>query len=161
MSRRPTQFTRESAERIANVVRAIELTPRPARPLRFDREDDPPKSRVFRIARFSGDWPVGTDKVVTLKYLPSQTANVTNLFFPLEPGPGFAKDCAIAREGTSWFLIDVPFEKHTAIFVTETASPEFVTEVEFDPDACQLNVEKTTAIVIKSFETNTYLKFDT
>ena len=48
MSLEPTQFTRESAERIANVVRAAELASPVARPLSFERVDTF-KSKPFRV----------------------------------------------------------------------------------------------------------------
>lgn len=104
----PTQFTRESARRIAQVVRSSELTPAPARPLNFERVDFS-KARVFRVATFEGDWPIGTDNVVTFKNITStpNTVNATNLFFPVNfPAPA-QLDCAVAKEGTSWYLVDV------------------------------------------------------
>jgi len=106
--RDPTQFTRESAERIANVVRAAELGYPRARPLVFDRADDPPSRKVFRIATFTGSWPINSAKTVTFKYQTDtpNTANVTNLFVPLDSVPEGAADCAIAKEGTAWFLVN-------------------------------------------------------
>lgn len=103
--RDPTQFTRESAERIAKVVRAAELSYPRSRPLAFDRADAPPMRKVFRIATFTGPWPIGTDKEVTFKYVTEtpNTANVTNLFCGLNPN--FQCDVSIAKEGTAWFLL--------------------------------------------------------
>jgi len=37
-----------------------------------------------------------------------------NLFFPM-PAPAGATDCAIARDGTAWHLIDVPFTQVSVI----------------------------------------------
>lgn len=106
--RDPTQFTRESAERIANVVRAAELGYPRARPLVFDKADDPPSRKVFRIATFTGEWPIGDNKEVTFKYQTNtpNTALVKNLFVPLESAPDGPADCAIAKEGTAWFLVN-------------------------------------------------------
>jgi hypothetical protein len=61
---------------------------------------------VFRIATFTGAWAIGAVKNVNLKYLPgaTNTVNVTNLFAAV-PNPGIPGDCAIAKEGTAWFLI--------------------------------------------------------
>jgi hypothetical protein len=120
--RDPTQFTLESAERIANVVRAAELSVPEARPLSFAREDFFRNRKIFRICTFTGAWPTGVEKVVTFKYQTQtpNTASAINLFFPIT---GTANsDCAIAKDGTSWFLIDVPFETATAVFAGSTSS---------------------------------------
>jgi len=115
----PTQFTRESAERIANVVRAAELSGPVARPLMFERVDFVRNQKSFRIATFTGSWPTGTDKTVTFKYGATATAVATNLFFPITRTAA-AGDCAIAKDGTAWYLIDVPFETATAVFASTT-----------------------------------------
>ncbi len=120
----PVLFDRSSAERIANAVRRVEIGDRAESPLRFDPV--PPQQRkVFRIAKFSGAWNIAQEKTVTFKYQENtpNTAVVTNLFFPwpaIENSPEI--DCAIAKDGTSWFLIDVPMETGTAIFASATAT---------------------------------------
>lgn len=121
--RDPTQFTLESAERIANVVRAAELSTPEARPLSFAREDFFRNRKVFRVCTFTGAWPTGVEKVVTFKYqtqTPS-TASVMNLFFPITKTAA-SGDCAIAKDGTAWFLVDVPVEEATAVFASSTVS---------------------------------------
>jgi hypothetical protein len=121
--RDPTQFTRESAERIANVVRAAELSTPEARPLSFAREDFFRNRKVFRIATFAGAWPTGVEKVVTFKYQTAtpNTASAMNLFFPITKTAA-AGDCAIAKDGNAWFLVDVPVEETTAVFASSTVS---------------------------------------
>jgi hypothetical protein len=121
--RDPTQFTRESAERIANVVRAAELSSPGAKPLSFERADFFKQSKVFRVCTFTGAWPTGVEKVVTFKYQTAtpNTASAMNLFYPIAKTAA-AGDCAIAKDGTAWFLIDVPFETATAVFVGSTSS---------------------------------------
>jgi hypothetical protein len=42
------------------------------------------------------------------------TASATNLFWPIPEGP--SRDCAIAKEGTAWYLL-VP-QMHAADFAT-------------------------------------------
>lgn len=160
--RDPTQFTRESAERIANVVRAVELAPRAGRPLTFDRVDDPPRRKVFRIATFTGAWAINSAKTVTFKYQTQtpNTASVTNLFFPLVPGPSGTKDCAIAKEGTAWFLIDVPLRTATATFISSTEDVEVLTDVSFDGNACAFNKTQRTITVIDATATASYLVLD-
>jgi hypothetical protein len=124
MSLEPTQFTRESAERIANVVRAAELASPAARPLSFDRVDTPQKPKAFRVCTFTGAWSINATKTVTFK---NQTATpntvaAVNLFFPVTSTATGNTDCAIAKDGTAWYLIDVPFETATAVFAGSTSS---------------------------------------
>ena len=120
--RDPTQFTRESAERIGRVVRAAELGAPQSRPLNFERVDFS-RSRVFRVATYTGAWAINATKVVTFKYKTDtpNTATVLNLFFPVTNTAAGSRDCAIAKEGTSWFLVDVRFANRTAVFAGSTA----------------------------------------
>jgi hypothetical protein len=126
--RDPTQFTRESAERIANVVRAAELATPAARPLSFEPLFDGRKPKVFRVATFTGAWSINATKTVTFKYQTAtpNTASVTNLFFPVTSTAAGNTDCAIAKDGTAWFLIDMPFETATAVFAGATSVGTFI-----------------------------------
>jgi hypothetical protein len=101
----PVIFDRSSAERIANAVRRVEIGDRTESPLRFDPSPQAQR-KTFRIATFSGSWSVGATKTVTFKYQTStpNTASALNLFAAV-PAPTSSGDCAIAREGTAWFLI--------------------------------------------------------
>lgn len=119
-----TQFTRESAERIARVVRAAELATPEARPLSFEPLFDARKQKVFRVCTFTGAWATGTVKTVTFKYQTAtpNTASVTNLFFPVTSTAAGNTDCGIAKDGTAWYLIDVPFETATAVFASATTT---------------------------------------
>jgi hypothetical protein len=101
-ARDPVQFTRESAERIANVVRAAELTPTPGRALNFDAILESPRRRVFRMATFTGAWPKGTAKAVSVGG--GASINAWNLFAAIGASAD-ARNCAIARDGTAWYLI--------------------------------------------------------
>lgn len=154
MSRQPTQFTRESAERIANVVRAAELTPRAGRPLAFDKVDDPPRLKVFRICTFTGSWSIGSTNTVTIGTSPNtSTVQAFNLFFPLMSDGN--RTGAIAKEGTAWYLIDVPFTTATitqittatAVAVLSTAPQNVVTDVQIsavlNTSNCVITVSKT------------------
>lgn len=122
--RDPTQFTRESAQRIGRVVRAAELASPAARPLTFAREDFFRDAKIFRIATYTGAWPTATDKIVTFKNVTNtpNTASVTNLFFPVTNSSTVTlRNCAIAKEGTSWYLIDVRFQTASAVFASASA----------------------------------------
>lgn len=120
--RDPVQFTRESADRIAGAVRTLELTPASGSPLNFEAVFQSQSRKVFRMATFTGPWSIGDNNTVTFKYQTStpNTASVTNLFFPITDTE--SRDCAIAKDGTAWFLIDVPLATATAVFVTSGAS---------------------------------------
>ena len=98
-------FTKGSAERIAAVVRDYEAGDRGAEPLRFGTVATDGR-KVFRIATFSGAWSIGATKTVTFKYQTAtpNTAVATNLFAAIATFAG-SRDCAIARDGTAWFLI--------------------------------------------------------
>ena len=102
-NRDAVQFTRESSERIARVVRAAELAPTPGTPLTFDPVLMSGSGRkVFRMGTFTGDWPNGTAKTVTL-FGSTATLSAINLFVGL-PYQG-VRNCAVARDGTAWYLI--------------------------------------------------------
>lgn len=137
MSTDPTQFTRESARRIASVVRSAELTPLSASPLNFDRVDFS-KARLFRAGTFTGPWPIGTQNTVTLANITStpNTVSAQNLFFPIDFTPSGEPDCGIAKEGTAWYLVSVPLEASVAVTdlsVSETQiiSPGSTTKLTF------------------------------
>ena len=124
-----TQFTLESAERIGRVVRAAELGSPQARPLSFDRVDVFKNAKVFRVCTFTGAWQLGSAKTVTFKNVTStpNTVSAVNLFFPLSAAPPAALNCAVAKDGSQWYLVDIPFEEATAVFVGSTQSVTYVT----------------------------------
>lgn len=61
--------------------------------------------KVFRICTFTGSWSKNTDKTVTFKFQTNtpNTVQASNLF--AEIGGSGTRNCAIAKEGTAWFLI--------------------------------------------------------
>lgn len=122
------QFTRESAERVARVVRQAELTPAAASPLTFDRRLSDRHPKQVRAATFSGAWPIGSVKTVTFKYTPTATANVTNLSWPIALSGYVNEDCVVGREGTNWWLIVPKLETATAVFVTQTQQLTFCSQ---------------------------------
>jgi hypothetical protein len=98
------QFTRESAERVARVVRQAELTPAGASPLTFGNRVGG-SGKVFRVCTFTGSWSIGSSKNVTFKYQTTtpNTVSATNLVCGLSPAG--ACDASIAKDGTAWFLL--------------------------------------------------------
>jgi hypothetical protein len=106
MARKPTdavQFTLESAERIANVVRAAELAVPQAGPLSFKSRLSDRMPKQVRAATFSGSWAIGSSKVIKFKNAPTATVSVTNLTF--SPPFTATQDCIVGKEGTSWYLV--------------------------------------------------------
>lgn len=107
--RDPVQFTRESAERIANVVRAAETAPAPASPLRFD--DPPPADFRLKLGTFTGSWETGTYKTVTLSGS-TNTASVYNWCNAFDSGnasSAVTQTVIFAKAGGTNSAIEMPF----------------------------------------------------
>ena len=101
-------FTRPAADRIAKAVRAVEsnagVSAGPAW--------EPPRdgiSKFIRVCTFTGAWNINDSKTVTFKYqsVTPNTVAATNLFANITgvTATSTTKNCAIARDGTAWFLI--------------------------------------------------------
>jgi hypothetical protein len=179
-------FTKPAAERIAKVVRAVEGGDRDTGPLTFGNRGVAGNPKLFRVCTFTGAWSINDTKTVTFK---NQTATpntvaAVNLFFPF-PAPASATDCAIAKDGTAWYLIDVPFETATAVFagatttgivVSSTQSTSRVTDVTLSATLnttnCTISIGKTlvtastifvtgtaTSVFVQSTFTATFLRF--
>jgi hypothetical protein len=102
---RPVIFDEAAALRIVNTIRKVETGDRAERPLTFDPIPVSQRQRpVFRICTFTGAWSTGATKTVTFKFATANTVVATNLFAAIANFSG-SRDCAIAREGTAWFLI--------------------------------------------------------
>lgn len=73
---------------------------------------------IFKICTFTGAWSKAANKTVTFKYETStpNTAQALNLFFPLTSTAEGSHTCAIAKEGTAWYLTSV--EAYTAVSIT-------------------------------------------
>jgi hypothetical protein len=131
---RPVIFDEAAALRIVNTIRKVETGDRAERPLTFDAvPDQRPRQRpVFRIATFTGAWATGDTKTVTFKFQANtpNTVVATNLFANLQPPDGDG-NCAIAKEGSAWYLIESLH--HTVTVITgatlTTAGLEFTRAV--------------------------------
>lgn len=121
-------FTRPAAERIAKVVRAVESGNRDAGPLSFGYRDSAATGKVFRICTFTGAWAINSAKNVTFYNVTAtpNTVSVQNVMFPLPQLSGNTSSptvCAIAKDGTAWYLVSVVHASHTALTdVTLTSS---------------------------------------
>lgn len=97
------QFTRESAERVARVVRDAETAPPQVSALTFERRISDRIPKQVRLALFSGPWGLNQTKTVTFVSQPAVTANVLNRSMIVHM-PAY-RYCVVGKEGTSWHLI--------------------------------------------------------
>lgn len=112
MARKPqdaVQFTLESAERIAGVVRAAELATPKGTPLTFDVRF-PEAKRIFRVGEFDGTWMKGTDKTVRLLNQTDESdepveVTAKNLLYNVFPAtPGGPTKCIVGRDTGEWYF---------------------------------------------------------
>jgi hypothetical protein len=120
-------FTRPAADRIARVVRDVELGGRDSEGFGLGvRLQGFRSAKTFRICTFTGSWDIGSSKTVTFRNQ-TNTISAVNLFWPVPDGE--ERDCAIGKDGTAWYLI-VPrmyaADAATAASIT-TAAIEFKT----------------------------------
>lgn len=162
-------FTKPAAERIAKVVRAVEGGDRDTGPLTFGNRGIAGAPKWFRVCTFTGTWAIGDAKSVTFRNQTTtpNTVSATNLFFPVASTSVGSVDCAIAKDGTSWYLVDVPFKTATAIFVSSTQSTAVMRDVTLsatlNTSNCTISIGKTlntTSVTIASSTfTATFLRF--
>jgi hypothetical protein len=103
------QFTRESAERIASVVRQVELTPTGGRPMSFEPVQSQTQVKPFRMATFTAAWATGTEQVLTFKNqttTPNTVAAFNQLYDVAPLDTTQPQVCAIAKEGTAWYFVN-------------------------------------------------------
>lgn len=98
-------FSRPAAQRIAKAVRVIEAGSRSQPGLTFDHPM--PGGKVFRVCTFTGTWSKGSSKTVTFKSTTTtpNTAVAQNIFVTVGTTASAAINCAIAKDGTAWYLI--------------------------------------------------------
>lgn len=141
------QFTSNAADRIAKVVRTVERGDTKGTGLYFGRPAIAEEGKVFRICTFTGAWSINSSKVVTFRNQTTtpNTVSALNLFFPWTGAA--TTDCAIARDGTAWYLIDVPFSTATAVFARSTSAASIVTDVNIaaslNTTNCAITVSRT------------------
>jgi len=98
-------FTRDSADRIAATVRRVEIGDRTQSGPTWDTPPTPGR-KVFRVCTFTGAWSINTSKTVTFRNQTTtpNTVAAFNLFAAIS-APSGAANCAIAKDGTAWYLI--------------------------------------------------------
>jgi len=162
-------FTSGAADRIAKVVRTVEGGDRDCDPLTFGARVGGVSGKTFRVCTFTGAWSINDTKTVTFR---NQTATpntvaAVNLFFPVTSTAAGNTDCAIAKDGTAWYLIDVPLETATAVFVGATSSTAVMQDVtlsaSLNTSACTISIGKTlvtaSVTIVSSTFTSTFLRF--
>ena len=121
-------FTRPAADRIAKVVRTVEAGDRDAGPLSFGFRDSAATGKAFRICTFTGAWSINSAKSLTFYNVTAtpNTVSVQNVMFPLpelSTTTSTPTVCAVAKDGTAWYLVSVVHASHTALTdVTLTSS---------------------------------------
>jgi hypothetical protein len=103
-------FTRPAAERIAKVVRKVEAGDRKENALSFERVGGGGGAgggKVFRMATFTASWDKGSSRTVTFLNQTNtpNTATAINLFADVNVATSATAHCAIAKDGTAWYLI--------------------------------------------------------
>jgi hypothetical protein len=119
----PTQFTQESAERIARVVRAAELAVPQARPLSFDRVDvqrKPKPEKVFTVCTFTGSWLINTAKVVTFKNVTTTPNTLSAINLVCSLAPTAQCDISVAKYGTAWYLVQPNYTQQPGYLASGT-----------------------------------------
>lgn len=115
---RSVTFTRGAAQRIAKAVRIVEGGDRSQGGLTFDHPM--PRGKTFRICTFTGSWSINSAKSLTFYNVTAtpNTVSVQNVMFPL---PSLSTTtstptvCAIAKDGTAWYLVNVIHANHNAL----------------------------------------------
>jgi hypothetical protein len=116
------QFTGEAAKRIANVVRTVEAGPRGVQPVDWGMPRlDGVGGIVFRMATYTGSWTINTDNTVKFLSNTEQTALARNILLTL-PEATEDRNCAVAKDGTAWFLINWQQDVVTAFTAAELSS---------------------------------------
>ena len=164
------KFTRPAAQRIAEAVRKVEGGNRDQGGLSYEHPQVGVSGKVFRVCTFTGAWSKNTAKTITFKYATNtpNTVSATNLFFPITSTATSSTDCAIAKDGTAWFLIDVPLFTATAVFVgsttssiavSSTATASRVTDISLSASLntsnCTITIDKTLTTASSVFVTGT------
>lgn len=111
-------FTRGAAERIGKVVREVEAGSRDLGPLEWGPRGGG-GSKTFRVGTFTGSWPIGTTKTVTLTHGSGTTEiEATNRTCSLVATS--ACNCAIAKDGATWYLVTFDLTKLPGYAASET-----------------------------------------
>lgn len=109
------QFTSDSADRIAKVVRIVEAGSRGASGLSFEPRFGPSVGSPIRFCSWSADWAHGETATITFDPATNVTATAVNVVLGFGPGDGW-----VAKKGTAgWHLIGADLTMQPAFNSTE------------------------------------------
>jgi hypothetical protein len=100
-------FTKPSADRIARVVRKVEAGDLDQHGFSFKVRAFGGAGKIFRMATFTASWDKGSSQTVVFLNQTNtpNTATAINLFANVDVATAATAHCAIARDGTAWYLI--------------------------------------------------------
>ncbi len=99
-------------DKIRSTIDRVDGTPLPGAggtkrgPLLEDPGVQSISGAIFRIGTFDGEWTKGSTKTVTLTHSgTSATVTATNLFVDVNSAANSGVNCALAKDGGTWYLI--------------------------------------------------------
>lgn len=123
------KFTLASAQRIAKTVRTVEAGNRSQAGVVFEHPLPSSSRKPFRICKHDniGGWAINAEANVTFAFQTAtpNTAVARNLFFDI-PAYAGTYNCAIARDGTSWYLVQYQ-HRSTAVLTGATLLADSLT----------------------------------
>jgi hypothetical protein len=157
--RRFVRFDRGSADRIAKTVLTVERMAKPTAGLGYEHPIPGAMGKVFRIGNYTGSWPIDTSKTITPIYGNTATISAYNHFLSLDHGTcsSTVYKCAIAKDGTGWYLVQPEMRTATTILLKSVATTVVLTDVTISFNTANCSIAKTnvTALVVGIGQTAT------
>ena len=156
-------FTRPAAERIAKVVREVEAGNRDLGPISFGAAPGV-ASKTFRMATFTGAWSINSAKTVTYRGVTTtpNTVSATNVLLDLPALASTAtlRNCAIAKDGTAWYLVFPQVRTRDVTLATGTQSQSVVSGISLsgslNTSNCSITIGSTLTTASITVQTGTY-----
>jgi hypothetical protein len=101
------RFDRQSGQRIAAAVLSVERGNRDQPPVTFNPALGGSSAKMIRMGTFTGAWALNASNTVTFRTTTStpNTALALNIFAAIATSATSPRNCAIAKDGTAWYLI--------------------------------------------------------
>jgi len=101
------RFDRQSGQRIAAAVLKVERGNRDQPPITFTPALGGQSPKQIRMGTFTGAWALNANNTVTFRTTTStpNTASAINIFAAIATSATSPRNCAIAKDGTAWYLI--------------------------------------------------------
>lgn len=155
-------FTRPAADRIAKVVRTVEAGNRDGAPLTFGSAPGV-ASKTFRMATFSGAWAINSAKTVTYRGITStpNTVSAQNILLDIpNAGTAATRNCAIAKDGTAWYLVFPQVRTRDVTLASGTQSQSVVSGISLsgslNTSNCSITIGSTLTTASITVQTGTY-----